>query len=107
MLKIDLRLNTCRAEVECIVCGRPFVLGDVAAVACHEGGLEIGNLCNDCVRAGEAKIRQLLLSHATSLRQEGEELLQAAKFFEEAASGEIICPADEKWSEIIKNVKGE
>lgn len=102
MLKIEYRLNGCRVEMVCMACGRMFVVGDVAAVACDENGTELGNLCEECAKAKEETIRKFLLLNAKNLRQEGEELLQAAAFLEEIAAGEIDCPEPGKWEEILQ-----
>lgn len=105
MLKIELRFNNCLMEVECLVCRRPFMLENVAAVACDEEGNELANVCPNCVKAGEEKMKRFLSVNAMTLQQEGEELLQAAAFFEEVAAGEILCPSEAEWEGMLEKTK--
>jgi hypothetical protein len=92
-MRIELRLNNCRGEMECGLCGVDFPLGDIVAVAYDRHGEIVGNVCEECLKLSQEQIGKMLMFQVEKLRSEASILKLQAEAYQALAAEEITMPA--------------
>ncbi len=91
-MRIELRLNNCRGEMECGLCGAAFPMGDIAAVAFDRNEEIVGNVCEECLKLSQKQIEEMLMFQVEKLRLEAENLRLQADAYQALAMEKIAMP---------------
>jgi len=72
------RHNLCGGAFRCVLCGERTDRRDFVSTTLFDGYEEIGDLCDECVKAGPVKVGDRIRTHAADLRARAEALEELA-----------------------------
>ena len=91
-MRIELRLNNCRMEMECALCGSSFSLGDILGIAFDGHGELVGNVCDCCLQLTPQQLARLIASQATQMEAEAQALSSQAAAYAALAQEAMVLP---------------
>jgi len=99
MLKVKLLKSDLVLTAVCVICGATYTIEKVEGIL-FEGKRRMGNVCQECIKMGSAKLPAVLKKHS-------QRLSERVRVLEELSNRSFECPSWDEYLQVLQDENAE